>query len=135
MNNKFYKRISVIAAVLLLMFFVAASMTSAQEQPDDALKKKYAPILSEYEFDLTSMGGNVEVLNYYIQDGKLWADSGDGEPAVMEPMEEEGFAFEAISSDGQTFEIRFSKDDQGNYSTCKILIVEMGLEVEGTKIK
>ena len=135
MNNKFYKRLSVIAAVLFLMFFVAASTAPAQEKSDDALKKKYAPILGEYEFDLTSMGGNVQVLNYYIQDGELWADSGDGDPAVMEPMDEEGFAFKAISSDGQTFEIRFSKDDQGDYSICKILIVEMGLEVEGIKIK
>jgi len=135
MNNKFYKRLSVIAAVLLLMFSVAASTTSAQEQSDDVLKKKYAPILGEYEFDLTSMGGNVQILNYYIQDGKLWADSGDGDPAVMEPMNEEGFAFTAVSTQGQTFEIRFNKDDQGEYSLCKILIVEMGMEVEGTKIK
>ncbi|MBN2244249.1 MAG: hypothetical protein JW755_00235 [Candidatus Aminicenantes bacterium] len=134
MNKKFYKRLSVIAAVLLLMFFVAASTTPAQEKSDAELKKKYAPILGEYEFDLTSMG-DIQILNYYIQEGELWADFGDGESAVMEPMEEEGFAFEAISSDGQTFEIRFSKDEQGGYSTCKILIVDMGLEVEGTKIK
>lgn len=135
MNNKLYKRLSAVAVVLLLMFFVAASATQAQEKSDDTLKKKYTPILGEYEFDLTSMGGNVEVLNYYIQDGELWADSGDGDPAVMEPMDEEGFAFTAVSTDGQTFEIRFSKDDQGDYSICKILIVDMGLEVEGTKIK
>lgn len=135
MNKKLYKHLSAIAAVLFLVFFVAASAAQAQEKSDDALKKKYAPILGEYEFDLTSMGGNVEVLNYYIQDGEIWADSGDGDPAVMEPMDEEGFAFKTVSSDGQTFEIRFSKDDQGDYSICKILIVEMGLEVEGTKIK
>ncbi len=110
-------------------------IVTAQEKSDDALKKKYAPILGEYEFNLTSMGGNVQILTYYIKDSELWADSGDGDPAIMEPMEGDEFAFRAESSDGQTFEIRFSKDDQGEYTICKILIVAMGLEVEGSKIK
>jgi hypothetical protein len=107
----------------------------AQEKSDEDLKKKYAPILGEYEFDLTDMGGDVQVLSFHINDGSLWVDSGDGDPAVCEPVEGQDLEFTAESSDGQTFEIRFGKDDEGKVTTCTINIVAMSLEIEGIKIK
>jgi hypothetical protein len=135
MNRTISKCASILVVFLFSALILSGTIEAPQEKSDDVLQKKYAPILGEYEFDLTSMGGNVQVLSYYVKDGELWADSGDGDPAIMEPMEGDEFAFNAEGSDGQAFEIRFSKDDQGEYTICKILIVAMGLEVEGSKIK
>jgi hypothetical protein len=117
-----------------VVFLVSGSLF-AQEKSDDALTKKYAPILGEYEFDLTDMGGDVQVLTFHVTDGNLWVDSGDGDPAICEPVEGQDLEFTAESSDGQTFEIRFGKDDEGKVTTCTINIVAMSLEIEGTKIK
>ncbi len=127
-------RVLSIAACLLMVFLVTGSLI-AQEKSDEALTKKYAPILGEYEFDLTDMGGDVQVLTFHITEGSLWVDSGDGDPAVCEAVEGQEFEFFAESSDGQTFEIRFGKNDEGKISTCAINIVDMGLEIEGIKIK
>jgi hypothetical protein len=129
-NNKIFS----IAACLLLVLLLTGPLT-AQDKSDDALKKKYAPILGEYEFDLSNLGGDVQVLTFQITDGALWVDSGDGDPAVCEPVEGAEFEFTAESSDGQALEVRFGKDDAGNISTCSINIVAMSIEIEGIKIK
>ena len=76
-----------------------------------------------------------QVLNLHINDGKLWIDSGDGDPAVCEPVEGAEFEFKAVASDGQEFEIKFSKDDSGEYNLCNINLLSMGIEIQGTKIK
>ncbi len=126
--------------ILMLICLVPSLLMSGfsyaeQEKSDAALEKKYAPILSDYEFDLTDMGGDVQILNFHITDGELWVDSGDGDPAICEPVEGAEFEFKAVSSDGQEFEIRFEKDDEGQYALCHINIVTMGMEISGTKIK
>ncbi len=127
-------------AVLMLACLLAAILMSgpvsiAQEKSDTALEKKYAPILGDYEFDLTDMGGDVQMLTFHITEDALWVDSGDGDPAVCEPVEGAEFEFKALASDGQEFEIRFTKDDGGEYALCNINILSMGIEIEGTKIK
>ncbi len=134
MKNFANNRVLSVFAGLLLVFLITAPLV-AQEKSDDALTKKYAPILGEYEFDLSDMGGDVQLLTFHITDGALWVDSGDGDPAVCEPIEGAEFEFTAESSDGQTFEIQFGKDEEGKVSTCNINIVAMGIEIEGIKIK
>ena len=125
----------VLVLALCLVPSILGLAYAEQEKTDDVLQKKYAPILGDYEFDLTDMGGDVQTLNFHLTDGKLWVDSGDGDPAVCEPVEGVEFEFKAVSSDGQEFEIRFAKDDEGSYSLCNINIVSMGMEISGTKIK
>ena len=133
MKSLFKNRIFITLAGLILFFILSGSITFAQAQSDEDLKKKYAPIIGEYEFDLTSMGGEVQYVTFHVIDGELWADSGDGDPATMEPVEGAEFEFKAVGSDGQEFEINFVKNDQGQYTICKIFIVMMDMEVEGIK--
>ena len=128
-------RFVLILAFLMVGILMSGMVAVAQEGSDEALKKKYAPILGDYEFDLTDMGGDVQLLTFRIEEAKLWVDSGDGDPAVCTPDEGADFEFKAVASDGQEFEIKFAKDDAGEYNTCSINILSMGLEISGTKIK
>ena len=133
MNPISNKRIFITLIGLILFFLISNSSTFAQEKSDEALNKKYAPIVGEYEFDLTSMGGEVQYVTFHVKEGEIWADSGDGDPAPMDPVEGAEFEFKAVGSDGQEFEIKFVKNDQGHYTICKIFIVMMDMEVEGIK--
>ena len=135
MKLKAANRALFIGACVLLILLVSGSFGFAQEKTDEALKKKYAPILGEYEFDLSDLGGDVQILSVLIGKGDLWIDSGDGDPATMQPVEGAEFEFTAESSDGQTFEIKFVKDEEGQFNTCQVNIVSMGIEIQGTKIK
>lgn len=111
---------------------MVCSITMAQEKSDEDLKKEYAPILGEYAFD---SGGEAFTLKFYIEGGALWADSGDGRPATMKPIEDEVFAFTAEDPINGLFEIKFLKDDQGEYTICHVVNASMGLDIKGTKIK
>jgi hypothetical protein len=116
-------------AVLLL---VTCASSFAQEESDEGLKKKYAPILGEYEFVL---GGEALILRFYIEGSTLWADSGDGRPATLKPVEDAKFSFTAEDPISGSFEIEFIEDDQGEYNVCRLVIVSRGIEIEGIKIK
>jgi hypothetical protein len=115
-----------------MVLFILCSLTVAQEKSEEELKKAYAPILGEYEF---ATGAGSDIIRFYIKDGSLWADSGDGRPATLEPVEDEEFSFTAEDPIDGIFEIKFLKDDQGEYTTCHIVNTAMGLDFEGIKIK
>lgn len=119
---------------LILVVFLCGTVATAQDQ-DEALKKKYASLLGEFEFDISEFGGDVQVLTFYVDEGSLWIDSGDGDPATLEPVEGVEFEFTATASDGSEFEVKFVKDDEGKYTICEINIVSMGIVIVGTKIK
>lgn len=124
--------ISVLIVCLVIGLFMVCSITLAQEKSDEGLKKEYAPILGEYAFDSE---GAAFALKFYIEGGALWADSGDGRPATMKPVEGEVFAFTAEDPISGIFEIKFLKDDQGEYTLCNVANEGMGLETKGKKIK
>ncbi len=119
-----------ITACVVLSFFMITSVSIAQEKSDEDLKKKYAPILGKYEFDF---GGESFYLDFYIKDGALWADSGDGRPATMEPVGEGPFGFKAEDIESGIFEIVFSKDDQDKYTKCHVVNMTLGLDIIGNK--
>ena len=119
---------------LILVVFLCGTVASAQDQ-DEPLKKKYASLLGEFEFDISEFGGDVQVLTFYVDEGSLWIDSGDGDPATLKPVEGVEFEFTATASDGSEFEVKFVKDDEGKYTICEINIVSMGIVIVGTKIK
>jgi hypothetical protein len=112
--------------------FIVFSISTAQEESDAGLEKKYAPILGEYEF---VTGGGSDIILFYIEEGDLWADSGDGRPQTLQPDEDEMFSFTAQDPINGEFEIKFLKDEQDEYTICQIANAAMGLELEGTKIK
>jgi len=53
-------RVVLMLACLLAAILISSPVSVAQEKSDTALEKKYAPILGDYEFDLTDMGGDVQ---------------------------------------------------------------------------
>ncbi len=120
---------------LILAVLMVGSVCFSQEKSDEELKKKYALILGEYEFDLSEFGGGVIVLNIHIENGGLWGDSGDGKPVTLEPVKDEGFEFTADDPDSGALGITFLKDDQDQYTICHIKFLDMGLETTGNKIK
>lgn len=132
MKNLFKNRTLCALACFVLGLFIATSVSIAQEKSDENLKKKYAPILGEYEFD---WGGETFILNFYIEDGALWADSGDGRPATMESLGDEPFEFKAEDLVNGIFEIKFLEDDQGEYTICHVVNTSLGLDIKGNKIK
>jgi len=119
--------------VAVLLLAVNGSVFS-QAQTDEELKTKYEAIIGEYEFDLSELGGETALMTFYIEEGELWADSGDGRPASLNPIEDLEFAFEGEDPEQGRFEFYFLKDDEGHYSKCRVVIESEGLEIFGIKI-
>jgi hypothetical protein len=132
MRNPKNSLILSISIYLIAGLFSVNSVSVAQEKSDEDLKKEFVPILGEYAFE---SGGATFTLRFYIENNALWADSGDGRPATMKPIEDEVFAFTAEDPISGLFEIKFPKDDHGEYTRCQVINQSMGMEIEGTKIK
>jgi hypothetical protein len=135
MNKQLCRQGWLLFVCLSLALLMIASVGTAQEGSDEELKKKYAPILGEYEFDLTEYGGEVIVLKIHVESGDLWGDSGDGKPITLEQIEGGEFEFTADDPDSGALEIKFLKNDEGEYTLCRIMLVDQGLEIEGMKLK
>jgi hypothetical protein len=121
----------IFVAVLLL---AVCGPVFSQDQTDEELKKKYGAIIGEYEFDLSELGAENALMTFYIEKGALWADSGDGRPATLEPLEDLEFAFAGEDPEQGRLEFYFLKDDDGKYSKCRVVLESMGLEIMGIKI-
>jgi len=121
------------ALCLIIGLLIAGSALAFQEQTDEALQKKYAPILGTYEFDLSEMGGDVIYLEIMIKEGELWGDSGDGMPVTLKQADEEGFVFDASDPESGTLKLVFEKDDDGNYTILNIDLIDMGVQITGIK--
>ena len=124
------KRILHVFVLLVIGFFLTCSITHAQENSDEELKKRYAMVLGEYGFE---WGGQTFILNFYVEGGALWVDSGDGRPLTMKPAAENTFEFIVEDPSHGTFKFKFLKDDQGKYSLCHAVNSGMELDVKGTK--
>lgn len=120
---------------LILVMSMVSSISFAKGNQDEELKKKYSAILGDYEFDLTEFGGEVIILKIHVDTGSLWGDSGDGKPITLEPAGDEPYEFTADDPDSGALEIKFLKDDEGQYTICNIALLDMGVEVTGNKIK
>jgi hypothetical protein len=132
MKSLWKSRIPFLIVCLVAGLFMIWVVPFTQEKSDEDLQKEYSPILGEFTFQAE---GGTFTLKFYIEGGALWADSGDGRPATMKPIDEEVFAFTAEDPISGLFEIRFQKDDQGEYTLCHVVNKDMGLDIEGTKIK
>ena len=105
-------------------------------QTDDELKKKYAPILGSYEFDMTAYEVGVLTVEFYVESGSLWAfPSNEDSPTEMMAVEGKEFEFNIEDPDEGTYEIKFMKDDKSEYSKCHVINEFVGIDVIGSKIK
>jgi len=113
---------------------MGSSISFAIRNQDEELKKKYSAILGEYEFDLSEFGADLIILNIHVESGSLWIDSGDGMPTTLEPSGDEPYEFTSDDPESGPLEIKFTKDDQGEYTICTIAILDQGVEISGNKI-
>ena len=122
--------IRVLTLVICVAFLLAINV-SAQD-----LEKKYAPILGDYEFDLTEFGSGIVTVKFYVENDELWAwpDNAE-EPGLMVPVEGEEFMFTVDAEDQGIYELEFKKDESGEYSKCHVVNQALGMDLIGDKVK
>lgn len=121
----------IIGVIVCMMFglFICNAASYAQKTEDTA--KLYAEIAGDYEF---AIEGQTEILIFFVKDGVLMGKSPDDDEEVpLEPVEGKELRFEATNNNGQFYELTFSRDESGKIAKC--LVVTMGMEIEGVKIK
>lgn len=114
---------------LTLILFLFSGVSISQEKKADK-EKLYKEIAGNYEFDFE---GQVMIIKFWVEDGKLLAAPEGEEPAELEQVEGEELKFQATTPEGEFFEMEFSRDEKGKITKCKISA--MGMEFEGKKIK
>jgi hypothetical protein len=124
-----FRRVYSVGLVVALIVAVGGLAVAAQES-DEALKKKYAPLLGEYEFDVD---GQIMLVSFWVESGGLWGGPEGQEAAELTPVEGNDLKFEINTPDGQYMELEFKKDESGAVVKCTVLM--MGMEMEGVKIK
>ena len=116
------------------MLFTFNTISFAQEKKQE--KKVDAKLLAEiagnYEFEYQ---GQVIVFVFSVEDGKLIAAPEGEVQEVIEPAEGEEMTFVGISPDGEEYQFKFARDDEGKITKCTASVPAMGLELEGVKIK
>jgi len=112
--------------VILVLFALNASMFAVYAADGG----RYDALVGDYEFDVQ---GQIMVISFTEEDGKLMAAPEGQEAVEIEPVEGEDLKFDVTTPEGQYYELKFVKDDSGKVNTC--IITTMGMEMEGTRIK
>lgn len=127
------KRVTVFLAGLGMLAAVSAPCGLSSGQDDPAVR--YAPILGDYEFDLSESGMGVIVIKVYIEDATLFAwPETSNEPAELMPVEADGFVFRIDDPDEGAYDVTFFKDESGQYTKCRVVNAGMGMDVTGDRI-
>ncbi len=122
-----------IVSVFAVTTFLLSLMTLPAAAQD--LEKKYAPIVGDYEFDMSDAGMGVMTVQMYVENDVLWAWAQDmGDPGEMVPVEGEEFVFTIDSGDSGVWRMEFLKDESGKYTKCHAVNDTMGLDITGEKI-
>ena len=123
----------IVSLFLAVLFFGTIAFSF---QTDDELKKKYAPILGSYEFDMTDNEMGVMTVEFYVEYSSIWAFPNTADsPAEMIALDGKEFEFKIEDPDEGTYEIKFMKDDKGEYFKCHAINEFVGIDVIGSKIK
>jgi hypothetical protein len=128
MTNLLQRKSILILIMLALMVSVCSPILLAQQE-DEALKKKYAPVLGTYEF---SLDAQVMVITFWVEGGAILGAPEGETPAEIIPVEGQELKFEA-DVEGQNYELTFVKDESGKVTSC--IMAVNGMEVAGIKIE
>lgn len=118
-------------AVVLLTLPALSAQTAAGQDP----AKKYEKFVGKYEFDLSGMGGNPRIFEFYVKDGAFWIEYGFTSPGELKPVENSADKFTFTDPDDGLIKITFEKDAEGQYTKCRLVAESINLEVVGTKQK
>jgi hypothetical protein len=123
---------SIVSLFVGTVFLLSLLTFSAAAQD---LEKKYAPIVGDYEFDMSESGMGIMTVQIYVENDALWAWPQDmGEPGEMIPKEGEEFVFTIDAGDGSTWVLEFLKDESGKYTKCHAVNEVIGTDITGEKI-
>lgn len=126
-SKKFY------VALFVGTAFLFSLMTMPVAAHD--LEKKYAPILGDYEFDMSESGMGIMTVQFYVENDAIWAwPQGSGDPGEMIPKEGEEFVFTIDNGDGTFWKVEFLKDESGKYTKCHAVNEGQGIDITGEKI-
>jgi hypothetical protein len=131
----FARVLTLMTAGLCALALISIPAVAGQTGADEALAKKYAPIIGSYELDLTAVGGDLHPTDIVVRDGKLWIDDGDGRPVEIKPIGDSGLEFEAQDERNGYFTVTFTKNDQGAVIKMRLVMPDQGLDVSGNKVK
>lgn len=122
-----------ILSVIAGMVFLLSLMTLPAAAQD--LEKKYAPIVGDYEFDMSESGMGVMTVQIYVENDALWAWPKEmGDPGEMIPVEGEEFVFTIDAGEEGGWRLEFIKDESGKYTKCHAVNEMMGTDITGEKI-
>ena len=131
-NSADKTNIKFLVTLIFILFWIVVSVSAST---DEDLEKKYAPILGDYSFDMSSQGYGVLKVTFYVENEKLLAITEvSSTPGQMEPVEGEDFEFAIEDPEEGTYSIKFLKDDTGKYTKCHIFNDSMGMDVIGEKV-
>jgi len=123
---------SIVSVFAVMAFFICLLSFPATAQD---LEKKYAPIVGDYEFDMSEAAMGVMTVQIYVENDALWAWPQDmGDPGEMVPVEGEEFVFTIDSGDSGVWRMEFLKDESGKYTKCHAVNEMMGMDITGEKI-
>jgi hypothetical protein len=125
---------AIFAGGLALVLMIVPAL-KAQTGIDEALAKKHEKILGRYEFDFSSMGGEVNVIQIVVRQGALWVDDGDGRPAEIKPVNDSALEFAGSDAVNGPVQLKFIKDDSGTVVKCRLVMPDLSLDVTGIKLK
>ena len=121
--------ISTALTVFLVVLLLFTFSSFAQDKSDDALKKKYAAILGDWNVKAEGSEGE-SIITFYVENGALWIMG--NETSEMDSVKGKELEFTADYPDG-LWEIKFIRDENGKISKCKLENDTMGISVTATK--
>lgn len=124
---------NVVVSAFVGMAFLLSLMALPAVAQD--LEKKYAPIVGDYEFDMSDAGMGVMTVEIYVENNALWAWPQEmGDPGEMIPKEGEEFVF-TIEDEMSVWVLTFLKDESGKYTKCHAVNEAQGVDINGVKIE
>jgi hypothetical protein len=122
-----------LAGLMCLCLVLSASpfegdITQKQEIDPKVLEQ----IAGDYEFEYQ---GQFMVFTFTAENGVLRGAPENEEAEELEPMKGRETTFFGYSPDGTEYQFAFKKDAEGKFTVCVCNIPDMGIEVEGTRIK
>ncbi len=121
--------------VCLIFVLLVVNPGISQEKTQD-LEEKYADIIGDYEFDLTDSGMGMITVSFYVEGDSFWGwPSSSSSPAKLEPVEGNEYEFIVDDPDEGVYEVKFLKDENGQYTKCHTKNDTMGIDVIGAKIE
>ncbi len=131
MKQQYKKSIFCVLTCLAFLLSAWGGMSFAQEKNVDS-EKLYSEIAGSFEFEYES---EYIVFVFTVEEGKLMGAPEGEVPDVLQPVEDTDMEFTGFDPNGNEFQFKFSRDEEGKITKCTVSVPAAGIEVEGARIK